>query len=128
MIHQVAIKTLPQEWLWCETWCDDTSKRYAKTIDLVNANIVSLSIEIFQQCLFAILIHLRVFKQQCNNPMTKEAKLQAAVRILPEWVGYDEEIKVLQQKVENQNRQTEKEDQGTQIRAYRQNRRAFTCI
>lgn len=35
MIHQVAIKTLPQEWLWCETWCDDSSKRYAKTIDLV---------------------------------------------------------------------------------------------
>lgn len=35
MIHQVAIKTLPQEWLWCETWCDDASKRYAKTIDLV---------------------------------------------------------------------------------------------
>lgn len=35
MIHQVAIKTLPQEWLWCETWCDDGSKTYAKTIDLV---------------------------------------------------------------------------------------------
>ncbi|XP_076640007.1 UDP-glucose-glycoprotein glucosyltransferase [Colletes latitarsis] len=78
MIHQVAIKTLPQEWLWCETWCDDASKKYAKTIDL------------------------------CNNPMTKEAKLQAAVRILPEWVGYDDEIKALQQKVEN--RQTEKEE------------------
>lgn len=38
--------------------------------------------------------------------MTKEAKLQAAMRILPEWVGYDEEIKVLQQKIENANRQT----------------------
>ena len=36
MIHQVAIKTLPQEWLWCETWCDNESKKYAKTIDLVN--------------------------------------------------------------------------------------------
>lgn len=35
MIHQVTIKTLPQEWLWCETWCDDSSKKYAKTIDLV---------------------------------------------------------------------------------------------
>ncbi|GAB1859552.1 UDP-glucose:glycoprotein glucosyltransferase [Camponotus japonicus] len=81
MIHQVAIKTLPQEWLWCETWCDNASKRYAKTIDL------------------------------CNNPMTKEAKLQAAMRILPEWVGYDEEIKTLQQKVENANRQTEKESE-----------------
>ncbi|XP_050455971.1 UDP-glucose:glycoprotein glucosyltransferase isoform X2 [Cataglyphis hispanica] len=81
MIHQVAIKTLPQEWLWCETWCDDASKQYAKTIDL------------------------------CNNPMTKEAKLQAAMRILPEWVGYDEEIKALQQKIENANRQTEKDSE-----------------
>ncbi|XP_076247159.1 UDP-glucose-glycoprotein glucosyltransferase isoform X2 [Calliopsis andreniformis] len=82
MIHQVAIKTLPQDWLWCETWCDDASKKYAKTIDL------------------------------CNNPMTKEAKLQAAIRILPEWVGYDEEIKGLQQKVENENRQIEKEEEN----------------
>lgn len=36
MIHQVAIKSLPQEWLWCETWCDDASKARAKTIDLVS--------------------------------------------------------------------------------------------
>ncbi|MEQ2205604.1 hypothetical protein XENOCAPTIV_005230 [Xenoophorus captivus] len=35
MIHQVAIKSLPQEWLWCETWCDDASKVTAKTIDLL---------------------------------------------------------------------------------------------
>ncbi|CAG5096209.1 Similar to Uggt: UDP-glucose:glycoprotein glucosyltransferase (Drosophila melanogaster) [Cotesia congregata] len=80
MIHQVAIKTLPQEWLWCETWCNDASKKTAKTIDL------------------------------CNNPMTKEAKLQAAMRILPEWIGYDEEIKNLQQKVENESKQLEKEE------------------
>ncbi|XP_056420029.1 UDP-glucose:glycoprotein glucosyltransferase 1 isoform X2 [Hyla sarda] len=65
MIHQVPIKSLPQEWLWCETWCDDTSKKKAKTIDL------------------------------CNNPMTKEPKLQAAVRIVPEWQDYDQEIKRL---------------------------------
>lgn len=69
MIHQVAIKSLPQEWLWCETWCDDDSKTYAKTIDL------------------------------CNNPMTKEAKLSAAMRIVPEWREYDEEIKALQARV-----------------------------
>ncbi|KAJ6669183.1 hypothetical protein lerEdw1_007992 [Lerista edwardsae] len=65
MIHQVPIKSLPQEWLWCETWCDDASKKRAKTIDL------------------------------CNNPMTKEPKLQAAVRIVPEWQDYDQEIKQL---------------------------------
>uniref|UniRef100_A0A3B4ACW7 UDP-glucose ceramide glucosyltransferase-like 1 n=1 Tax=Periophthalmus magnuspinnatus TaxID=409849 RepID=A0A3B4ACW7_9GOBI len=65
MIHQVAIKSLPQEWLWCETWCDDKSKITAKTIDL------------------------------CNNPKTKEPKLTAAARIVPEWVEYDNEIKRL---------------------------------
>uniref|UniRef100_A0A8C7I8E1 UDP-glucose ceramide glucosyltransferase-like 1 n=1 Tax=Oncorhynchus kisutch TaxID=8019 RepID=A0A8C7I8E1_ONCKI len=66
MIHQVPIKSLPQEWLWCETWCDDNSKKKAKTIDL------------------------------CNNPQTKEPKLQAAVRIVAEWSDYDQEIKRLQ--------------------------------
>ncbi len=39
MIHQVPIKSLPQEWLWCETWCDDTSKKKAKTIDLVTQRL-----------------------------------------------------------------------------------------
>ncbi|XP_056283243.1 UDP-glucose:glycoprotein glucosyltransferase 1 isoform X2 [Pseudoliparis swirei] len=70
MIHQVPIKSLPQEWLWCETWCDDGSKRSAKTIDL------------------------------CNNPKTKEPKLHAAVRIVAEWSDYDQEIKRLQSKVQ----------------------------
>ncbi|XP_050006327.1 UDP-glucose:glycoprotein glucosyltransferase 2 isoform X2 [Alexandromys fortis] len=65
MIYQVAIKSLPQDWLWCETWCDDESKQRAKTIDL------------------------------CNNPKTKEPKLEAAARIVPEWVKYDTEIRKL---------------------------------
>jgi UDP-glucose:glycoprotein glucosyltransferase len=60
---QVSIKSLPQEWLWCETWCDDQSKGTAKTIDL------------------------------CNNPKTKEPKLTAARRIVSEWEDYDNEIK-----------------------------------
>lgn len=42
MIHQVSIKSLPQEWLWCETWCDDASKEKAKTIDLVCLKIYLL--------------------------------------------------------------------------------------
>ncbi len=33
--NRVPIFSLPQEWLWCETWCDDESKARAKTIDLV---------------------------------------------------------------------------------------------
>uniref|UniRef100_A0A8C5FI82 UDP-glucose ceramide glucosyltransferase-like 1 n=1 Tax=Gadus morhua TaxID=8049 RepID=A0A8C5FI82_GADMO len=71
MIHQVAIKSLPQEWLWCETWCDDASKGNAKTIDL------------------------------CNNPRTKEPKLTAAARIVPEWVEYDNDIKRLLRRIQD---------------------------
>lgn len=70
MIHQVAIKSLPQEWLWCQTWCNDETLAKAKTIDL------------------------------CNNPLTKEAKLTAAQRIVPEWKYYDQEIKNLLNNVE----------------------------
>ncbi|XP_013410964.1 UDP-glucose:glycoprotein glucosyltransferase 1 isoform X2 [Lingula anatina] len=63
MIHQVNIKSLPQEWLWCETWCSDDEKSKAKTIDL------------------------------CNNPQTKEPKLNAAKRIVAEWEEYDNEAR-----------------------------------
>uniref|UniRef100_A0A8C4EH43 UDP-glucose ceramide glucosyltransferase-like 1 n=1 Tax=Dicentrarchus labrax TaxID=13489 RepID=A0A8C4EH43_DICLA len=84
MIHQVPIKSLPQEWLWCETWCDDSTKKSAKTIDL------------------------------CNNPMTKEPKLQAAVRIVAEWTDYDQEIKRLQTRVQEKANHTAKQ-QGTDV-------------
>lgn len=36
-----------------------------------------------------------LFISQCNNPLTKEPKLDAARRIVPEWVGYDSEIKTI---------------------------------
>ncbi|KAL9964464.1 hypothetical protein ACROYT_G028110 [Oculina patagonica] len=72
MIHQVPIRSLPQEWLWCETWCDDESKSRAKAIDL------------------------------CNNPMTKEPKLHSAVRIVKEWTDLDNEVRRLQEKLSAQ--------------------------
>ncbi|KAG8088688.1 hypothetical protein GUJ93_ZPchr0010g9995 [Zizania palustris] len=61
--HTVPIFSLPQEWLWCESWCGNATKARAKTIDL------------------------------CNNPMTKEPKLQGARRIVPEWVDIDSEAR-----------------------------------
>lgn len=62
MQHNLPIYSLPQEWLWCETWCSDEALESAKTIDL------------------------------CNNPLTKEPKLDRARRQVPEWVVYDEEV------------------------------------
>ncbi|XP_047173369.1 UDP-glucose:glycoprotein glucosyltransferase [Vigna umbellata] len=59
--HVVPIFSLPQEWLWCESWCGNATKSRAKTIDL------------------------------CNNPMTKEPKLQGARRIVSEWPDLDSE-------------------------------------
>ncbi|KAH8661541.1 UDP-glucose:glycoprotein glucosyltransferase-domain-containing protein [Tricladium varicosporioides] len=64
----LPIHSLPQEWLWCETWCSDESLKDAKTIDL------------------------------CNNPMTKEPKLDRARRQVPEWTVYDDEIMAVDRK------------------------------
>jgi len=69
MQFNLEIKSLPQEWLWCETWCADEDLAKAKTIDL------------------------------CNNPMTKEPKLDRARRQVPEWNVYDEEIAALARRV-----------------------------
>ena len=33
---QVPIKSLPQDWLWCETWCSKETLKTAKSIDLCN--------------------------------------------------------------------------------------------
>ena len=69
MQHHIPIHSLPQEWLWCETWCADEDLGQAKTIDL------------------------------CNNPLTKEPKLERARRQVPEWTVYDDEIAVLASRV-----------------------------
>lgn len=64
--HQVKIFSLPQEWLWCQTWCSMETLATAKTIDL------------------------------CNNPLTKTPKLEVAKSLLPEWEVYDNEAKDLE--------------------------------
>lgn len=67
--HTVPIFSLPQEWLWCESWCSDETKPNAKTIDL------------------------------CNNPLHKEPKLSMAKRVISgelfqeSWVELDAEVK-----------------------------------
>lgn len=68
MQHVLPIHSLPQEWLWCETWCSDETLGVARTIDL------------------------------CNNPQTKEPKLERARRQVPEWTIYDDEIAALAQR------------------------------
>ena len=59
----IPIYTLPQNWLWCETWCSDETMDEAKTIDL------------------------------CNNPLTKRPKLEIAQTRVKEWPGLDEEAR-----------------------------------
>ncbi|CAN9433343.1 unnamed protein product [Alternaria alternata] len=74
MQFNLPIHSLPQEWLWCETWCSDEDLAKAKTIDL------------------------------CNNPQTKEPKLDRARRQVPEWNVYDEEIAALARRVKGEER------------------------
>lgn len=78
MQFQIPIHSLPQEWLWCETWCSDESLSSARTIDL------------------------------CNNPQTKEPKLDRARRQVPEWTEYDDEIAA----VDRRRKEEEKSEEG----------------
>ena len=65
----VPIHSLPEEWLWCETWCGNASRAAAKTIDL------------------------------CNNPLTKEPKLEQARRIGGErWAAIDASLEAALQR------------------------------
>ena len=64
----LPIHSLPQEWLWCETWCSDEALASARTIDL------------------------------CNNPLTKEPKLDRARRQVPEWTEYDDAIEAVRRR------------------------------
>ena len=63
-VSDVPIHSLPREWLYCHTWCEgEFPLSKAKSVDL------------------------------CNNPASKEPKLEMARRILgDEWIRYDEEI------------------------------------
>eukprot|EP00927_Polykrikos_kofoidii_P022752 TRINITY_DN21147_c0_g1_i1.p1 TRINITY_DN21147_c0_g1~~TRINITY_DN21147_c0_g1_i1.p1 ORF type:complete len:1650 (-),score=253.47 TRINITY_DN21147_c0_g1_i1:67-5016(-) len=67
---EIPIFSLPQDWLWCESWCSETSKARAKTIDM------------------------------CQNPVRKEGKLQQARRIAPEWVQYDSQLEQIIQDIQ----------------------------
>ena len=71
----IPIHSLPQEWLWCETWCSEKSKKKSKTIDL------------------------------CNSPLHKEPKLDMARRVISgslfneSWVELDDEVTKLSDRV-----------------------------
>ncbi|KAF5864999.1 hypothetical protein ETB97_005564 [Aspergillus alliaceus] len=92
MQHHIPIKSLPQEWLWCETWCSDESLGQARTIDL------------------------------CNNPQTKEPKLDRARRQVPEWTAYDEEIAALSERValeQQREKEVQPDDEGEEDEEWR---------
>ena len=65
----MPIRSLNEEWLWCEAWCGNASLANAKTIDL------------------------------CNNPLTKEPKLDQARRLGGErWLALDSRVEDLMTK------------------------------
>ncbi|KAF9986008.1 hypothetical protein BGZ75_002306 [Mortierella antarctica] len=81
MQNEVPIFSLPQEWLWCETWCGDDGLAKAKTIDL------------------------------CNNPLTKEPKLDRARRQIKEWESLDDEATQFAKEVNAKLRLTRQQQQ-----------------
>lgn len=58
--------------------------------------------------------YMNVFYQlQCNNPLTKEPKLDRAMRIAEEWILYDKEIKSVLEENKNLNTNADHKSNGT---------------
>lgn len=62
MPNGIPIHSLGPEWLWCDSWCGSDSRSQAKVIDL------------------------------CNNPLTREPKLESARRLVSEWSSLNDEV------------------------------------
>lgn len=45
------------------------------------------------------MVLISLLNLQCNNPLTKESKLDRARRQVPEWETYDKQIDTLRQRV-----------------------------
>lgn len=83
LYKQLKLHTLPQEWLWCETWCSDESLQQAKIIDL------------------------------CNNPLTKEPKLARAKRQISEWTRLDSQNRDLLRDIDTEYSEQQRQQQIT---------------
>ncbi|TFY57738.1 hypothetical protein EVJ58_g6843 [Rhodofomes roseus] len=77
--RDVPIFSLPEDWLWCETWCSKDRLHRAKTIDL---------------CQNPLTVRYIITSNDAPSDLyipQKEPKLSRA-RQIPEWEEYDAEI------------------------------------
>lgn len=96
--HTVPIFSLPQEWLWCESWCGDATKSKAKTIDLCNNPMtkepkleVMISVSFYSLSTGSTFL---AFRLKGNRPFISILiVMQGARRIIPEWVHLDSEAR-----------------------------------
>jgi hypothetical protein len=108
--HQVPIFSLPQEWLWCESWCSDDSKEAVRCVCCCHMYICECIVVLLHflytcfvsDCFFYSYFHLPCFGLStgvyvyvyvyvweqaktidlCNNPLYKEPKLEMARRVV----------------------------------------------
>lgn len=80
---QVPIFSLPQEWLWCESWCSDASKAEAKTIDLCNNPQARNTFfrTLFRACVWPSLLALAGLLRAPPPPCFVVASVDRSVRL-----------------------------------------------
>lgn len=75
--RMIPIFSLPIQWLWCESWCSDSTKSEAKTIDLCNNPLHKV-----REC--GLLMHLLVLMRNACVTLfvLQEPKLDMAKRVV----------------------------------------------
>jgi UDP-glucose:glycoprotein glucosyltransferase len=101
--HMIPIHSLPQEWLWCESWCSVSEAFHF--MRPVLTEIYLCHAVYCQETENGNALGQNATKKQakaidlCNNPLYKTPKITMARNFVEEWAEYDSNAQRLFEKV-----------------------------
>ena len=101
--HSIPIFSLPQEWLWCETWCSMETKKDAKTIDMCN-NPQTKTPKVRPRAtpVFALVWHSRDDSVVCVAQLENAKRIASGDLFPTSWVEFDQRAKELEERTNRQ--------------------------
>ena len=101
--HSIPIFSLPQEWLWCETWCSMETKKDAKTIDMCN-NPQTKTPKVRPRVApaFALVWHSRIALSFAFAQLENAKRIASGDLFPTSWVEFDQRAKELEERTNRQ--------------------------
>ena len=99
--HSIPIFSLPQEWLWCETWCSMETKKDAKTIDMCN-NPQTKTPKVRRHAAPAVAPVRAIDSLVCVSQLENAKRIASGDLFPTSWVEFDQRAKELEERTNRQ--------------------------